>query len=117
MVKSYFYEIIAVKETKASSIGAWRKLGMAWVGWCKPPLGWRKLNTDGSFLADIGIVGGGGLVRDDKASWQGGFSIQMQCTSVEVIESWALLYGLKMPWEMGIRKLIVEIDSFRSIIG
>ena len=62
-------------------------------------------------MADVGITGGGGLVRDDKGSWQGGFSIRMQCTSVEVIETWAFLYGLKMAWEMGIGKLIVEINS------
>ena len=39
MVKPYFHEIIAVKETKASSTRAWLKPGMAWVGWCKlhPP--------------------------------------------------------------------------------
>ena len=39
MVKSYFHEIIAVKETKASSTRAWLKLGIAWVGWCKLPPG------------------------------------------------------------------------------
>ena len=49
-------------------------------------------------MADVGITGGGGMVRDDKGYWQGGFSIRMQCTSVEVIETWALLYGLKMAW-------------------
>ena len=54
-----------------------------------------------------------GLVRDDKGQWQGGFSIQILCSTIQEEESRALLLGLKMARDMGIRKLIVEIDSLK----
>ena len=34
------------------------------VAWRKPPLGWTKLNTNGSALGCLGKAGGGRLIRD-----------------------------------------------------
>ena len=39
-----------------------------------PPLGWFKLNTDGSFVGNPSIVGGGGVIRNHLGEWVGGFS-------------------------------------------
>ena len=86
---------------------------MEWVGWRKPPLGWMKLNIDGSLSEGLKKARGGGLVRDYKGQWQGGFSIQNFHSTLEEAELWALLHGLKMAWDMGIRKFIVEIDSLK----
>ena len=33
--------------------------------WERPPLGWKKLNTDGSWLRGVDRASCGGLVRDD----------------------------------------------------
>jgi len=34
------------------------------VAWEKPPLGWMKLNSDGSALGNLGKAGGGVLIQD-----------------------------------------------------
>ena len=53
-----FFSIgLNAKLPKAKSIVA--------VGWEKPPVGWVKLNSDGSTLGNPRCVeGGGGVIRD-----------------------------------------------------
>ena len=34
------------------------------VSWCKPSVGWYKLNSDGASVGNPGKAGGGGLIRD-----------------------------------------------------
>lgn len=38
-----------------------------------PRLGWLKLNTDGSSKANGAQAAAGGIIRDAKGQWQGGF--------------------------------------------
>ena len=44
------------------------------IKWVSPPLGWFKLNTDGSSLGNPGLEGGGGVIRNYVGDWVGGFS-------------------------------------------
>ena len=44
------------------------------VRWEKPPVGWSKMNTDGSVLGSMGIAGCGGIVRNNQGGWVAGFS-------------------------------------------
>ena len=44
------------------------------IKWRSPSLGWFKLNTDGSFVGNPSIVGGGGVIRNHLGEWVGGFS-------------------------------------------
>ena len=37
-------------------------------------MGWLKLNTDGAANGVMGLVGGGGVVRDENGNWVIGFS-------------------------------------------
>ena len=39
------------------------------VCWHHPSLSWFKLNTYGSSLGNLGLAGGGGLIRNDKGEW------------------------------------------------
>lgn len=41
--------------------------------WRAPPVSSIKINTDGSFREEDGIMGGGGLLRDNNGAWRGGF--------------------------------------------
>lgn len=34
------------------------------VSWMHPPLGWYKLNTDGSYFGNLDLCGNGGVIRD-----------------------------------------------------
>ena len=40
----------------------------------RPKSDWRKLNMDGSFVGNLGLVGGGGVIRDETGNWVVGFS-------------------------------------------
>ena len=39
------------------------------VGWEKPPMGWAKLNSDGSAIGSTRRAGGGGVIRDHDGQW------------------------------------------------
>ena len=45
------------------------------VNWSKTPLGWMKINVDGSLQGIPAAVGAGGLIRDDRGTWKKGFCV------------------------------------------
>ncbi|KAH9666673.1 reverse transcriptase domain-containing protein [Citrus sinensis] len=53
----------------------------------------------------------GGLIRDATGRWHGGFCMNIGICSVTIAELWGLYQGLILAWQMGIRLLVVEIDS------
>ena len=68
------------------------------IGWKPPPLGFYKLNTDGSAKSNPGMVGVGGLIRDYTGHWIGGFSRNIGITHSLAAELWGLrvcLVGMK----------------------
>lgn len=67
---------------------------MKCIRWERPRSGWRKLNTDGSSLGNPGLVGGGGVIRDEIGNWVAGFSRRIGVTSSFEAELWALRDGL-----------------------
>ena len=49
----------------------WKKTSsfvMKNIRWEKPRSGWRKLNTNGSSLGNLGLVGVGGMIRDESSN-------------------------------------------------
>ena len=81
------------------------------VAWQKPPLGWAKLNTDGSALGNPGRAGGGGVIRDHLGHWIKGYSRAMGTTNSFTAELWALRDGLIIAKDLGLCNLIVELDA------
>lgn len=58
------------------------------VWWMPPPQGWVRINTDGAVKGETGLVGCGGLLRDDGSagflsSWEEPLLILLSCG-----ESW-----------------------------
>ena len=51
------------------------------IKWVSPPLGWFKLNTDGSSLGNPGMARGGGVIRNHVGEWVGGFSRAIDATT------------------------------------
>ena len=68
--------------------------------------GWLTLNTDDCLHRENTTSGGRGIVRDHTGNWIGGRSC-----SIKEAELWALIHGLRLAWEKGIRHLVAEIDS------
>ena len=57
------------------------------------------------------MTGAGGLLRDHRGRWLIGFSIRLDICSAVEAELWALIHGLRLSWDRGIKLLIVETDS------
>lgn len=53
--------------------------------WVKPPLGWFKLNTDGSSNQYRGLARGG-VIRDAFENWVVGFSSVIDFTRSVMVE-------------------------------
>ena len=86
--------------------------------WEKPPHGWVKLNTDGGHGAakgNPGLVGYGGLIRDDHGNWMAGFAKRIETCTSFVAELWGLRNGLTLCNNLNIPSLIVELDA-RAIV-
>ena len=81
------------------------------VKWTKPPIGWVKLNTDGTMYGNPVKVGGGGVFRSSSGDWIGGFVRRMGSTSSTVAELWALKDELTMAKQMRIENICIEMDA------
>ena len=55
------------------------------------------------------------MVRDHRKSWLTGFALKIGTGSFLEAELWGLLEGLKLVWQMGFRKVIVESDSNSAV--
>ncbi|KAH9666643.1 putative ribonuclease H protein [Citrus sinensis] len=80
------------------------------ISWLPPPWPWCKLNTYGSYR-NTGEAGAGGVIRDSFGNWISGFSMNIGESSVIMAELWGLYQGLSIAWNVGIRHLLVEVDS------
>ena len=81
------------------------------ICWERSPLGWKKLNTDGSWLGGADRAGCGGLVKDDQGDWVAGFSRHIGSANSFTAELWGLHEGLILCCNLNIEFLIVELDA------
>ena len=81
------------------------------VGWKPPPIGFFKLNIDGSTRSNPGMAGAGGLIRDHRGSWIGGFSRDIGFAHSLAAELWGLRDGLTLAKNLKIKKLHIELDA------
>ena len=79
--------------------------------WEKPPIGWIKLNTNGSIIGCIERTGCGGVVRDEHGNWVVRFTRHVGATNTFAAELWGLRDGLLLCSSLNISCLIVEIDA------
>lgn len=90
---------------------------MVYVAWKAPPHGAVKLNTDGSSHGNPGMAGAGGLLRDHLGRFIAGFSANIGISTGVTAECRALELGLELAWNMGFRRILIEVDllcSYRS---
>ena len=76
----------------------------------KPSMGWLKLYTDGSVVGNLGIAGGGGLIRNENGDWVMRFARSLGITSGVMAELWALKDGLTLASQLRIADICVELD-------
>ena len=85
------------------------------IKWVSPPLGWFKLNTDGSSLGNPGLAGGGGIIRNHVGDWVGGFSRAIGVITSIQAELRALKDGLKLAIDLGILNVEIKMDSLVAV--
>ncbi|OIT01967.1 putative ribonuclease h protein [Nicotiana attenuata] len=89
-----------------------------YICWSFPPQGYIKINTDGSFMPNSGLAGFGGIARDDKRRWIGGFygRLSMKATSSITAELWAIHGGLTLAKNYNLKKVLIETDSSDALM-
>ena len=80
-------------------------MGQIGVHWVPPLEGWVKVNTDGAVKYDSNVLGCGGLTRDNDERWIHGYARPLGFGSTFSVECW------DVTWELGYRKVQLEIDS------
>lgn len=88
---------------------------LRWIRWKPPELGSLALNTDGAVKLS-GLASAGGLVRDYRGSWIGGFVVNIGRTSVLQAQLVGIKEGLHLARRMGATRLEVGVDSSLSIL-
>ncbi|CAJ2673373.1 unnamed protein product [Trifolium pratense] len=83
---------------------------VSWIRWQPPEEGWVKVNSDGASKGEQ-MAGCGGLIRDHRGHWLGGFAKFVGVGSAFVAELWGVLEGLKYAKRKGYRKIDLNIDS------
>lgn len=67
-----------------------KKLILKSIWWEKPNTGWMKLNMDGSSIGNLGMAGGGGVIRDEEGNWVIGYARKIGSANSFQAELWAL---------------------------
>ena len=105
---SYYKEVRPSLTNETIVYSEPRKTMVARVGWCRPPPGCLKLNTDNCQDEESGFVGIGVVLIDEKGDWVGGFTEKIRYSSIEEVELWGLERGLKLAWDLGVKNHRVE---------
>ncbi|PKI41804.1 hypothetical protein CRG98_037804 [Punica granatum] len=73
--------------------------------------GWVKVNTDGSSRGNSGLAGAGGVIRGEDGQWIEGFAHNVGFATSVIAELWGALIGLQYAWDLGLWRIVLEVDS------
>ena len=79
------------------------------VRWVPPPPDWCKPNVDGASKGNPSMARAGSVLKGGE--WIKGFAANFRiCSSIKV-ELKALLQGLRLAWDSGVKQLMIHMDS------
>ncbi|KAH9322708.1 hypothetical protein KI387_017347 [Taxus chinensis] len=81
------------------------------IKWSKPERGRVKLNFDGASKGNPGLARGGGIIRDHDGDWILAYAGPLGIQSNNVAEARALLWGVNLAREKGIKNILIEGGS------
>ncbi|KAF7831789.1 putative ribonuclease H protein At1g65750 family [Senna tora] len=88
--------------TRASCIVKWQKLDSDWL----------KVNVDGASKLDSSQHAScGGVARDHRGHFVAGFAKNLGSCDALQAELWSVMLGLDLAWDIGARKVVIEVDS------
>ncbi|KAF2289906.1 hypothetical protein GH714_039118 [Hevea brasiliensis] len=85
------------------------------ICWVCPPKGHVKINTDSSLRSSDNCAFGGGLCRDATGNWLFSFAASYGISSVLGAELWSMYEGLRLAYDIGYRKVILECDNLTAV--
>ncbi|CAN1171162.1 Putative ribonuclease H protein At1g65750 [Linum perenne] len=116
--QSKFWTNLVLSSWKTSQLGR-EAPGLArqtqLIAWRPGDEGWSTLNTDGSCIHGSGSTAIGGLIRDDRGKFVHAFCGNIGNCSITRAEIKAIVEGLKLAWDVGIRRIHVQSDSRAAI--
>ncbi|CAN1291028.1 Putative ribonuclease H protein At1g65750, partial [Linum perenne] len=77
--------------------------------------GWFSLNSDGSLYKNLASSAAGGIIRYANANFIVVFSANLGVCSIMRSELRAIVEGMELAWNKGIRKLRVQTDSKAAV--
>ncbi|CAN1136491.1 Putative ribonuclease H protein At1g65750 [Linum perenne] len=86
------------------------------IAWKSAPDGWSTLNSDGSVFRDPPSSAAGMVIRDNSGRIQHAAAINLGRCSITWAEIRGAIEGMMTAWDMGIRRLEVQLDSTAAII-
>ena len=114
MVRRYSDEVNSSLSNQRIILVGRTSYSTVWVRslrWRPSDPGWVTLNSDGCLKKAKGLTGGGWVMRDHMGKWLTDFSLRLGTCTVPAAALWALLHGLHIAWDKGVRNLVVEVDS------
>lgn len=107
----YFQEHVFVKERDSSGLTNPRRREEIMIVWTPPPRSMVKLNIDGASRGNPGSAGCGCVIRNHQGHWVIDAAQNLgMCTAYQA-ELWAVLVGIRLAWNSGFRRVILETDS------
>ncbi|VFQ81409.1 unnamed protein product [Cuscuta campestris] len=73
------------------------------------------LNVDGSCKTFIDKAGIGGVLRNSRGEWKGGFTAKARERSATSVEVMAISAGIQWAWEQGVRELEIQTDAGEAV--
>lgn len=83
--------------------------------WEPPPADWIKVNTDGAYSPATPGCACGGVIRDEQGNFIQAFMFKGYEGDSLTSELWGCFHGLKLSWDLGFRKVMLEVDSTEAI--
>ncbi|CAN1254624.1 Putative ribonuclease H protein At1g65750 [Linum perenne] len=81
------------------------------IGWRPAGEGWFSLNSDGSLYTTNNAAAAGGVIRDGNGRFIKAFAANLGICSIMRAELRGIVEGMKLAWDLGIRKLMIQTDS------
>ena len=74
-------------------------------------MNWYKVNLDRSSLGNPGLVGGGGLIKNDKGEWIRGYARAIGSTTSATTKLWALRDVIILCMALNLQAVVFELDA------
>ena len=85
------------------------------ANWSRPALNVAKVNCKGLFDRSRMRASVGCVMRNHRGKWMKGAAGMIGLAVPLGAELWSIYYGLKLAWEYGVKRVVIESDSLEAV--